>query len=79
MIPLGPDFERHPWATPIEVSQPLPRTNCKFCDEPLCLAFVLKLVTGQMNPQNCPPIRKLACTEQLTISRERLGNMPAPG
>lgn len=73
---LQPDFEMHRCATPMEVYQLLPRTNC---GQPTCFTFALKLVVGQKKLEECPPLQEPACAEQLAALQERLGGMPALG
>jgi len=48
--------------TGIEIFKLLPKTNCKDCGEPTCLAFAMKLAAGKasfpfvpMSPRNRRP------------------------
>ncbi|PWH19512.1 MAG: hypothetical protein DDG58_04850 [Ardenticatenia bacterium] len=66
-------------AAPMEVYQLLPKTNCGQCGQPTCFTFALKLVAGQKEPEDCPPLQGPAYAEQLATLRERLGDMPALG
>jgi len=44
--------------SPIDVYMLLPRTNCKECGEPNCIAFAAKLVNREVSLEKCPPILK---------------------
>lgn len=44
--------------SPIDVYMLLPRTNCKECGEPNCIAFAAKLVNREISMEKCPPILK---------------------
>jgi acetyl-CoA decarbonylase/synthase complex subunit gamma len=44
--------------SPIDVYMLLPRTNCKECGEPNCMAFAAKLVNREVSLEECPPILK---------------------
>jgi acetyl-CoA decarbonylase/synthase complex subunit gamma len=38
----------------LEVYKLLPKTNCKECGFPTCLAFAMKLASGGVEPERCP-------------------------
>jgi acetyl-CoA decarbonylase/synthase complex subunit gamma len=40
----------------IEIYKLLPRTNCRDCGFPTCLAFAMKVAAHQASPQDCPHI-----------------------
>lgn len=40
--------------TGMQIFKLLPRTNCKACGMPTCLAFAMKLAQGQVNLADCP-------------------------
>lgn len=40
----------------IEIFKLLPKTNCKKCGFPTCLAFAMKVAQGQVDIENCPDI-----------------------
>ena len=46
--------------TGLEIFKLLPKTNCKECGEPTCLAFALKLAAGKAELNACPYISKEA-------------------
>jgi acetyl-CoA decarbonylase/synthase complex subunit gamma len=42
--------------TGIEIFKLLPKTNCKDCGEPTCLAFAMKLAAGKAELSLCPHV-----------------------
>ncbi|MBM4140145.1 MAG: acetyl-CoA decarbonylase/synthase complex subunit gamma [Nitrospira sp.] len=42
--------------TGVEIFKLLPKTNCKKCGYPTCLAFAMKLAQGQVSIDSCPDI-----------------------
>ncbi|MDH5202884.1 MAG: acetyl-CoA decarbonylase/synthase complex subunit gamma [Nitrospirota bacterium] len=42
--------------TGVEIFKLLPKTNCKKCGYPTCLAFAMKLAQGQVTIDSCPDI-----------------------
>ncbi len=44
--------------SPIDAYMLLPRTNCKECGEPNCMAFAANLVNREASLEDCPPIMK---------------------
>lgn len=42
----------------MDIYKLLPKTNCKECDLPTCMAFALALVKGEKQPKDCPPLLK---------------------
>jgi acetyl-CoA decarbonylase/synthase complex subunit gamma len=46
--------------TGIEIFKLLPKTNCKECGEPTCLAFAMKLATGKAELGACPHVSEEA-------------------
>jgi acetyl-CoA decarbonylase/synthase complex subunit gamma len=49
--------------TGIEIFKKLPRTNCKDCGQPTCLAFAMKLAAGQAELSQCPHVSEEAKAE----------------
>ncbi|MDD1673108.1 MAG: acetyl-CoA decarbonylase/synthase complex subunit gamma, partial [Methanomicrobiales archaeon] len=43
--------------SPIDVYRLLPGTACKECGEPNCMAFATRLVNGEVQLEDCPPLR----------------------
>jgi len=56
--------------TGIEIFKLLPKTNCKECGEPTCLAFAMKLAAGKAELSACPQVSEEA--------REKLSEAAAP-
>ncbi|MFH1135706.1 MAG: LuxR C-terminal-related transcriptional regulator [Pseudomonadota bacterium] len=60
---LRPDYRKHRPPSVLDVLKLLPRTNCRRCGHPSCLAFAAALSRPRANPQDCPhltaPLRKL--------------------
>ena len=40
----------------LEIYKLLPKTNCKKCGYPTCLAFAMKLATGKVEVEACPDL-----------------------
>ena len=53
---ITPDHEMRAKPTPLQLYTLLPRTNCKKCGEPTCLAFAAKLIIGQKTIDKCQPL-----------------------
>ncbi len=67
-----PKYEGAGKAHPFEIYKLLPRTNCKACGQPTCLAFAALAATGAKSEEDCGPLngagrRKLR--EYLTARR----------
>jgi len=56
--------------TGLEIFKLLPKTNCKDCGQPTCLAFAMTLVSGKASLEACPHISDAA--------RETLSSASAP-
>jgi len=56
--------------TGIEIFKLLPKTNCKECGEPTCLAFAMKLAAGKAELSACPHVSDEA--------KEKLSEAAAP-
>jgi ArsR family metal-binding transcriptional regulator len=44
----------------LEILKSLPRTNCGDCGEKTCMAFAVKLASGDARPDECPPLDESA-------------------
>ncbi|RMF90773.1 MAG: tRNA CCA-pyrophosphorylase [Methanobacteriota archaeon] len=44
--------------SPIEIQRLLPRTNCRECGLPSCMAFAVKFLKGEKRVGDCPPLQK---------------------
>lgn len=56
--------------TAIDVYKLLPKTNCRECGFPTCLAFAMQVAAGKAGIDNCPPASPEA--------KEKLGKAAAP-
>lgn len=56
--------------TGLEIYKLLPRTNCKECGQPTCLAFAMQLAAGKVSLEKCPHVSEQA--------KEALGAASAP-
>jgi len=56
--------------TGVEIFKLLPKTNCKKCGYPTCLAFAMKLAQRQASLESCPDVSEEA--------KRRLGEASAP-
>jgi acetyl-CoA decarbonylase/synthase complex subunit gamma len=61
--------------SPIDVYMLLPRTNCKECGEPNCLAFAAKLVNREVSLEKCPLILKKEHEKAYSKLQETLAPM----
>ena len=46
--------------TGLEIYKNLPKTNCKDCGFPTCLAFAMKMATKQVSLDKCPHVTAAA-------------------
>lgn len=53
---IEPSYEIHKRPPAIEIFKRLPRTNCGRCGQPTCLAFALRLWTGEGSISLCLPV-----------------------
>jgi len=60
--------------SPIDVYMFLPRTNCKECGQPNCMAFAVKLVNKEVSLEECPPI----LTKEHETAYKKLQDVLAP-
>ena len=56
--------------TGVEIFKLLPKTNCKKCGQPTCLAFAMKLAQRQVSLDQCPDVSE--------ESKQKLGEASAP-
>ncbi|MHA1336398.1 MAG: (Fe-S)-binding protein, partial [Promethearchaeota archaeon] len=50
----------------------LPKTNCKKCGKPTCMAFALALLQGQVKVDDCPPLLEPKYKKQYETLKELL-------
>ena len=60
--------------SPIDVYKLLPRTNCRECGVPNCMAFATKVVNGELLSDDCPPL----LTSQYSEAHSQLEELLAP-
>jgi acetyl-CoA decarbonylase/synthase, CODH/ACS complex subunit gamma len=60
--------------SPIDVYKLLPRTNCRECGEPNCMAFATRVVNGELTIENCPPLKR----EEYRTAYDDLSTLMAP-
>jgi ArsR family metal-binding transcriptional regulator len=53
---IEPSFEIRRKPPAIEIFKRLPCTNCRICGELTCLAFAVKIWTGEASPRLCAPV-----------------------
>jgi ArsR family metal-binding transcriptional regulator len=53
---IEPSFEIRKKPPAIEIFKRLPRTNCGLCSEPSCLAFAMRVWTGEASVMLCLPV-----------------------
>lgn len=53
---ITPSYEMREKPPALEIFKRLPRTNCRACGEQTCLAFAVKLWTGDGHPWQCKPV-----------------------
>ena len=53
---IEPNFTSRKPPAVLEVFKLLPRTNCRECGVPTCMAFAAKLVEGEAGLKDCPPL-----------------------
>lgn len=65
---ITPSTETRQRLKPMEVYKLLPATNCKVCGQPTCFTFALKLTTGEVELEQCAPLR----TDAYRAKRDKL-------
>jgi ArsR family metal-binding transcriptional regulator len=53
---ITPSFEMRSKPPVLEIYKRLPRTNCRLCGEPSCMAFAAKLRLGEGKLSQCSPV-----------------------
>ena len=53
---ITPRYSERKMPAVIDIFKLLPKTNCKDCSYPTCLAFAADLCQGKVFPENCPPL-----------------------
>ena len=58
----------------MELYKFLPKTNCKECGKPTCMAFALDLLQGKVNVDDCTPLLEPKYKKQYDTLKEILGS-----
>lgn len=53
---IEPDYRTRERPPALEIFKRLPGTNCKECGEPSCLAFAVKVWSGEVSVSECAPV-----------------------
>jgi ArsR family metal-binding transcriptional regulator len=61
---ITPSYDRRERLTPLPVFELLPRTNCRKCGLPTCLAFALEVAAERLNVMRCGPLLDAAYQPQ---------------
>lgn len=55
-VEIRPCHERRKRPPALEIYRRLPRTNCRLCGEPTCMAFAVQVWQGRRPPSDCLPV-----------------------
>ncbi len=61
---IAPSYDRRERLTPLPVFELLPRTNCRKCGVPTCLAFALEVAAERLSVLRCGPLFDATCQPQ---------------
>jgi ArsR family metal-binding transcriptional regulator len=61
---IAPSYERREQLTPVDIYKLLPRTNCRRCGLPTCLAFAVELGAEKQNVIRCAQLFDAAQVEK---------------
>ncbi|MBE3073626.1 MAG: hypothetical protein IMZ75_01570 [Actinobacteria bacterium] len=53
---VEPSYETRERPPALEIFKRLPKTNCKACGEPSCLAFAVRVWSGEVSVTDCHPV-----------------------
>ncbi len=53
---IEPSYETRERPPALEIFKRLPRTNCRACGEPSCLAFAVRVWSGEVSVNECVPV-----------------------
>jgi len=70
---ITPNFDMYTPPSALDVYKLLPRTNCKGCGRPTCMAFAAAVASGEANPDECPVLLKIEWTPGRNDLLELLG------
>ena len=61
---ITPSYARRERLTPLDIDKLLPRTNCRRCGLPTCLAFAADLAAENRSIMQCAPIFDAPCADK---------------
>lgn len=67
---IKPSYDSFERPKVLEILKRLPRTNCKECGLPTCMAFADALAKDKKELEECPPICGDECTQQILELRD---------
>ena len=78
---LQPDYSRGVELKALDIFKLLPGTNCKACDELTCLAFAVKMLSGEKSVVRCVPLftPEYKAKRQVLIDLLQAAGYPVPG
>jgi ArsR family metal-binding transcriptional regulator len=62
---ITPDYSKRTPPKLLDILKHLPRTNCRECGVPSCMAFAAELIEGNKRLEDCPPLCEDANDEAL--------------
>ena len=75
---IQPVFEQRPDLTVMDILRRFPRTNCKACNAPTCLAFAARVFRREAPISACPPFRENLGEHADFLSRLRANGYEVP-
>lgn len=78
---IQPNFSRGVELKALDIYKLLPGTNCKACDELTCLAFAVKMLSGETSVVRCAPLFTPEHKDKRQVLFEllRAADYPVPG
>jgi ArsR family metal-binding transcriptional regulator len=67
---IEPSYETVEKPKVLDIYKLLPRTNCKQCGAPTCMAFADMIAKEKKTLEECPPLNEPDCAGQLTSLRD---------
>jgi len=67
---IAPSYESVERPKVLDIYKLLPRTNCKECGAPTCMAFADMLAKDNKTLEECPPLNDEECADKLTLLRD---------
>lgn len=71
-----PNFDVYTPPTALDIYKLLPRTNCRECGKPTCMAFAAAVANGETELDRCPILMKTEWLEEKNELLELLGEAP---